>query len=395
MKVAVVVTEVSPGIGGRHTFQEMLLGAIDRLRGETTHELVPYPAGISRYTQGRRAWRAKRMAEVATAISIQASRHVQDELLGKRVFHVLTPLQRRLEADGVDFAWFPTTYVEDVDLPFACTIFDLEHRTQPWFPELSRRGEFERRERLLHRYLPKATCVIVPNEASRDQVARFYGVVPENCITLAHPTPDFALRAADGPTRDVGTVRALGVAPPYLLYPAQFWPHKNHVAALDALVELRARGQELSLVLVGSDKGRLESVRRLARDRGLERSVQILGFVDEEALVALYQHAYALLYLSRFGPENLPPLEALALGCPAVVGFVPGAHEQLGDAALIVDPFDPGAVADAVQRVGRPALRAKLARAGEERAQRWTAQDYVRGLIAFFDAFEQELRLWR
>jgi glycosyltransferase involved in cell wall biosynthesis len=395
VRVAVVITEVGRGIGGRYTFQEMLLGAVDRLRAKTTHQFIPYSAGISRHTRGRPAWRARRMAQVAISISVQASRHAQDALLGKRLLHIRTPLQRRLEADGIDLVWFPTTYVEDIDLPFACTIFDLEHRTKPWFPELSRRGEFERRERLIHRYLPKATRVIVPSQTSREQVVHFYGVAPENCITLAHPTPDFALRAAAAPKSDVDTVCALGVTPPYLFYPAQFWPHKNHIAALDTLVETQARGEELSLVLVGSDQGRLESVRRQVRDRGLERSVRILGFVDERTLVALYQHAHCLLYLSRFGPENLPPLEALALGCPVVVGFVPGVHEQLGEAALIVDPADPKAIADAVQHVGRPAERARLARAGEARARSWTADDYVRGLIAFLDTFEAELRLWK
>ena len=74
-------------------------------------------------------------------------------------------------------------------MPYVATVFDLEHRQKPWFPEVSLRGEFERRERLCTRYLPKATRVIVPNEAGRDQVVRFYDVSPENCLPLAHPHP--------------------------------------------------------------------------------------------------------------------------------------------------------------------------------------------------------------
>ena len=57
---------------------------------------------------------------------------------------------------------------------------------------------------------------------------------------------------------------------------------------------------------------------------GLAGAVHILGYVSDEELIALYQHAHALLYLSRFGPENLPPLEAFALGCPAIVEDVCG-----------------------------------------------------------------------
>jgi glycosyltransferase involved in cell wall biosynthesis len=394
VKVAVIMTEVGRGIGGRFTLQEDLLAAVERLRGETEHELVVYRAGWNRYAEGPLGWRARRLASVGVTLGLRAAHDVQDALVGTRLLHVRTPLERRLERDGVQLVWFPT-YVEDVSLPFVCQVLDLEHRMKPWFPEVSSRGEWEHRERHYRRYLPKATRVIVPGETGREQVVRFFGVAPENCLPLKHPTPDFALRAAREPSRSAGVVEARGIVSPYLLYPGQFWAHKNHAAALDALAELRSRGTEMSLVLVGSDKGQLDHVRSQIRERGLESAVHVLGYVEEDELVALYQHAHALLYLSRFGPENLPPLEALALGCPAIVADVPGAAEQLGDAALLVDAADAAAVADAVERVGEPAERERLVRAGEERARSWTADDYLRGLIAFLDEFESERRLWR
>jgi glycosyltransferase involved in cell wall biosynthesis len=394
VKVAVIMTEVGRGIGGRFTLQEDLLAGVERLRGETEHELVVYRAGWNRYAEGPLGWRARRLATVGVTLGLRAAHDVQDALVGTRLLHVRTPLERRLERDGVQLVWFPT-YVEDVSLPFVCQVLDLEHRMKPWFPEVSSRGEWEHRERHYRRYLPKATRVIVPGETGREQVVRFFGVAPENCLPLKHPTPDFALRAAREPSRSAGVVEARGIVSPYLLYPGQFWAHKNHAAALDALAELRSRGTEMSLVLVGSDKGQLDHVRSQIRERGLESAVHVLGYVEEDELVALYQHAHALLYLSRFGPENLPPLEALALGCPAIVADVPGAAEQLGDAALLVDAADAAAVADAVERVGEPAERERLVRAGEERARSWTADDYLRGLIAFLDEFESERRLWR
>ena len=73
---------------------------------------------------------------------------------------------------------------------------------------------------------------------------------------------------------------------------------------------------------------------------------------------------------------------------------MPGAEEQLGDAALIVDTDDPAAVADAIQRVGQRAERNRLVEAGRARAASWTADDYLRGLLAFLDGFERERRLW-
>jgi glycosyltransferase involved in cell wall biosynthesis len=393
VRVAVIVTEVGRGIGGRFTFQEMLVEAVERLRSETRQEFILYRAGYNRYTEGTLSWRARRLATVGATMALRAVHDVQDVLIGTRLLHVRTPLERRLAADRIDLVWFPT-YVEDVSLPYVCQVFDIEHRMKPWFPEVSAHGEWEHRERHYVRYLRKATRVIVAGETGREQVVRFFGVAPENCLPLKHPTPDFALRAATEERRPKELAEAHGVQFPYLLYPGQFWAHKNHAAALDALAELRSRGETMSLVLVGSDKGQLEHVRAQVQERGLENAVHILGYVEEDELVCLYQHAHALLYTSRFGPENLPPLEALALGCPAIVADVPGAAEQLGDAAFVVDAADPSAVADAIQRAGEPKERERLVRAGIERARSWTADDYLRGLVAFLDEFERERRLW-
>jgi glycosyltransferase involved in cell wall biosynthesis len=394
MRVALVVTEVGRGIGGRYTFQEMIVDAVGRLRDETHHEFATLAAGFSRYTEGSRRWRLRRMAKVSATIAVRAVHDIQDNVLGKRLVHARTPLQRALEAARADLVWFPTTYAEDVESPYIATVFDLEHRIKPWFPEVSAHGEFERRDAFYRRYLPKATRVIVPNTSGVAQVGRFYDVLPENCLSLPHPTPEFALRAADVPQRPDAVVRMLGVQGRYLVYPAQFWPHKNHAAALDALVELRSRGEDVGLVFVGSDVGHRSHVQSQIESRGLSGAVRLLGYVTEDQLVALYQHADALLYVSRFGPENLPPLEALALGCPAIVGEVAGAAEQMGDAAIIVDAADSAAVADAVLRVCEPRERAELVARGTKRARSWTAEDYVRAVIRFIDEFERERRLW-
>jgi len=147
-------------------------------------------------------------------------------------------------------------------------------------------------------------------------------------------------------------------------------------------------------VLTGSDKGQLAHVRSLAHDVGIADLVHFLGFVDNDDLVALYQHAHGLTYLSFFGPENLPPLEAFALGCPVVAADVPGAREQLGDAALLVPPTDPAEMAAAVRRFEDPALRQELIERGRRRAKDRTPAGYVGGVLRFLDEFERTRRCW-
>ena len=208
---------------------------------------------------------------------------------------------------------------------------------------------------------------------------------------LPHPTPGFALRAAQEAHERPGNVPK-----EYLLYPAQFWPHKNHINLLRALRLLVDAGFDVPvLVLVGSDKGNRTFVERCAVDLGISQKVQFLGFVGAEELVALYKHARALVYPSFSGPENLPPLEAFALGCPAIVSNYRGAEEQLGDAAVLFDPANPTAIADAIRRVlSDEALRNELVARGRTRAAKWTAREFVAGMFKVFDAFDAQRRCW-
>jgi glycosyltransferase involved in cell wall biosynthesis len=118
--------------------------------------------------------------------------------------------------------------------------------------------------------------------------------------------------------------------------------------------------------------------------------------VPVEDLVALYRGAFALAYVTFFGPENLPTLEAFALGCPVVASDVAGAREQLGDAALLVDPKDPPSIANAIKALhDGPNLRQTMIEKGRARAERSTARSFVRGVFNALDEFEPVRRCWK
>lgn len=120
-----------------------------------------------------------------------------------------------------------------------------------------------------------------------------------------------------------------------------------------------------------------------------------LGFVTREDLTALYQGAFALAYPSLFGPDNLPPLEAFALGCPVIASNYDGAQEQLENAALYVDALAPDSIAAAVrQLLVNPALRQQMIELGHIRARKWTATDYVQEIFSILDEFEAVRRCW-
>src|SRR5262249_3146129 len=162
--------------------------------------------------------------------------------------------------------------------------------------------------------------------------------------------PDFASYGS-AQTSDRAVAAKFKLHQPFVLYPAQFWPHKNHANLVMAIADLARRGHRFGLALPGSDHGNRKHVEDLVKREGVQDLVRFLGFIDRSDLVALYREAAALAYVSWCGPENFPPLEAYALGCPVVASKIPGAEEQLGDAAQFCDPGSPSDIANAILTV--------------------------------------------
>ena len=141
-----------------------------------------------------------------------------------------------------------------------------------------------------------------------------------------------------------------------------------------------------ALVLTGADRGTRAHVMRIAEQLGVAARVHALGFVDRDMLVALYRHAEALIHPSLFGPDNLPPLEAMALGCPVIAASSDGADAHFGDAAVLVDGLDAGAFATAILRLRSDSTRrADLVARGRERAELHTAAGYATSVLRFID----------
>jgi glycosyltransferase involved in cell wall biosynthesis len=128
---------------------------------------------------------------------------------------------------------------------------------------------------------------------------------------------------------------------------------------------------------------------------GLQDQVHFLGFVPAEDLRALYSNALALTFASFFGPDNLPPLEAFALGCPVAASRVSGAQEQLGDAALLFDPADPDDIASTIFTIWQDKqLRARMVHKGAEVARMRTPQAYVARVCDILDNFAVIRHCW-
>ncbi len=395
MKVGVFLEDFSPDVGGGYTIQEDIFRALIEHIDDTHHSFVIFcrrPEGFGKFLTNPRL----------EAVGFPGA-------FGKRVLaraesglHALfenrkrqSRLEQLCKEAGVEFMWFVGAEAVQVDLPYMAIVWDLQHRLQPWFPEVSAGGTWRQRERFYSEFLQRATIIIAGTAAGRAEIERFYQVTGDRIRILPHPTPTFALNNDPG---DPGTVlKKYSLKENYILYPAQFWSHKNHVNLLLAAAEMKRKHQlDLPVVFVGADKGNADYVRSFAAQLKPSLDVAFLGFVPLEDLVALYRGAFALAYVTFFGPENLPPLEAFALGCPVVASDVSGAREQLGDAALLVNARDPSHIAAALKSLhDDQSLRHRLIEKGRARAERWTAHHFVRSVFSAFDEFESVRRCWQ
>tara|TARA_Y100000589_G_scaffold73386_1_gene66492 strand:+ start:5243 stop:6496 length:1254 start_codon:yes stop_codon:yes gene_type:complete len=287
-------------------------------------------------------------------------------------------LVRREKIDLVVYLHY--FYFPSLNVPYVLFAWDFAHRNI--IGHLEFLNEFDWREKIFREALIKAYKVITCNQAGKDELIR-YGQVPEERISIipfSHPVV---------PPRKPECLPD-NLKHPYIFLPAGFWAHKNHIVLIQALNELvNDRGLEINLILVGNDRGNLDYVNQQIARYGLENSVQTLGFVDREVVWELYRNAEMLVFPSLLGPNNLPPLEALSVGCPAVVSRLDGHVQQFSDAVLYFDPFDPQELADQIASLFQnKELKEKLKANASDLIDELSPKEYFQRLLPILMEFK-------
>jgi glycosyltransferase involved in cell wall biosynthesis len=394
MKVGVYLPGYSPDFGGGYTFEREIIHSLDRLASTSRHTFTVFlPEPDSGILDPASEWKKLDVIHLQNGGSFvsKVRRSVSRWILGQSWEH---ELQVAAQKAMVDIMWFVTPLSRPVDIPYIATVWDLQHRLQPWFPEVGKEQEWRDRENYFSPFLKRASYIITGTQVGKNEIIEFYQIPPERIRILPHPTPAFStIRKKKD---DSWILKKYNIPPDYLFYPAQFWAHKNHANLLYAIKNIRVQhGISFPVVFVGSDKGNLSYLKSLVQKLSLAEQIYFLGFVPVEDLIALYQHSQELVYVSFFGPENLPPLEAFSLECPVIAAAVDGAEEQLGDAAILVDPTKPDDIANAILLITKDARqRKKLIRLGKERAASWNGDRYMQAVFSILDEFHAIRRTW-
>lgn len=218
---------------------------------------------------------------------------------------------------------------------------------------------------------------------ARDAVS-VAGVDPERIALIpsgvdpAGPGPD--------PERRAEVLGGLGLTDRgFILYPAITYEHKNHRTLLEAFARLRNSHPDLRLVLTGGIGPGEPQVLSLISALGIQASVHRTGRIPSEDLDVLYRTAAVMAFPSAYEGFGLPLLEAMARGCPVVASGVGGLVEVGGAAAVLVDPFDVGAWADALGSVlDDDGYRAHLIERGLEQCGHYRWSDSALALAELY-----------
>ena len=224
----------------------------------------------------------------------------------------------------------------------------------------------------------KSDRILTVSEASKRDILRFFDIAAEKVAVIYNAIDERFLAPPDTERMDLIRQR-YQLDYPFVLYAGNIKPHKNLERLIDAFGRTRARGLgDLRLVIIGDELSKYPPLRRAVHRYQLDKYVRFLGFQPHDTLAGFYRLARAFAFPSLYEGFGLPPLEAMACGTPVVTSNVSSLPEIAGDAALLVDPYDPAAIADALHRaVTDEPLRSELSRRGLARARQFSWEQSV------------------
>jgi glycosyltransferase involved in cell wall biosynthesis len=302
-----------------------------------------------------------------------------DDGIGRTLW-AQTVLPFLVRRDRPDIFWGPAHRMPAA-LPrsiFGClTIHDLVWR---FVGETMRPISRMMEQALMPPALKRADAIVAVSHHTKADIKRSF---PELAAEISVIYPGVLARQ---PGLGTGYLEKWGVRRPYILFVGTLEPRKNLARLLQAYATLPTdKKQQASLVVCGGAGWGDFDLKKAITSLGLRDNVHLTGYVDERELSTLYENALFLAMPSLYEGFGLPLVEAMRHGLPLLTANVSSMPEVAGEAALLVDPFQTGAIADGLQRmISSPELRVRLSQAAERHVLRFDWDAAARQLLDLF-----------
>ncbi|HWS52737.1 MAG TPA: glycosyltransferase family 1 protein [Pyrinomonadaceae bacterium] len=361
MRIAIDAHSVGTGLAGNETYAASLVEALAEVDAENRYTVyVTRPEAEARF--------AGRWPHVG----------VRKTLPHTPLVRIPLTLSAELRLRPVDLLHVQYTAPPLAPCPVVATVHDLsfEH-----LPETFKRRSRAQLRLTVRRTARAAAHVIAPSEFTRRDLVETYGLDPARVSVIPLAAGEQFRPVADA--GELARVRVrYGIGGEYVLAVGSIQPRKNLARLVRAYSDLRrerGRSNLPQLVLVGKRAWLYGETLRAVEESAARDSIILTGYVSEGDLPALYAGALCFAYPSFFEGFGLPPLEAMRCGTPVVAGDRASLPEVVGDAGLLVDPFDTGALGRALGRLMDDAqLRENLRTRGLERAAAFDWRDTAR-----------------
>lgn len=318
-----------------------------------------------------------------------------------RLFEKRNPREEIFLKDKIDIVYFlsPTSWPTDLEKTnYITTVWDLCHRNDLEFPEVRWNREFERRENNYLSILPKALAILVESDNTRINLVKRYGIDESRIyITPFQGAKEIRNESIYKSQKVIDMKKKYGLSVPYIFYPAQFWPHKNHIYLLEGLKYLQdVYGISIGAIFTGKDYGNLNYIKKNVMKLGLSERICFAGFVENKEMLELYRQSVALVMPTYFGPTNLPILEAFEIGTPVLYSDKEGLRDQIGEAALLMDLKNSKSMALQLKNlIEDNQLRNKLIIAGRKKINENNSIDQIAILRSIIENFSYKRKCWQ
>lgn len=321
-------------------------------------------------------------------LSLPAGRaHVRRLAFRRAQPRIALELPLRARMDRLDLLHVQYVVPPVASVPVVTTVHDVSFLD---VPDLLPRARRLRLQATVAFAVRRSAMIVTPSTFSRDRLLHHYAIPPERVVTVS-PFLDSASAAeppdaaADAPA-DAAQVASLQLPARFVLAVGEIQPRKNLVRLIEAMALARRRGLDAGLVIAGQPGWRADEVSQAIERNAAASWVRTLGYVSPRALGALYRAAWILAFVSLYEGFGLPVLEAMAAGTPVLAGRAGSIPEVADDGALLVDPIDPRAIADALADVASDdGLRQSLIAAGLQRAQHYRSETNARTIIGAYE----------